>query len=192
MASTFNTQTGLVNVGGSSAVAQMQQNSATAALIAIAFRLDDLGQASTFSALFDQYKLDKVVLRFTTRNPAVMVFNTASPNGGVPLGYVTPDRDDASAPTSVDAVRQYDLANGFTGTSSFDVVIEPRPTAALYASGAFTGYNAMDTEPWIDVANSDVPHYGIKIGIGALTATTSSSWVWDLEAFYYVSFRNTR
>jgi hypothetical protein len=192
MASTFNTQTGFSNVGGSSAAAQMIQNSATALLLSLAFRLDDLGQASTFSALFDQYRIDKVMLRFTTRNPAVMVFNTASPNGGVPLGYFTMDRDDATAPTSLDAVRQYDRSEGFTGTSSFDIIIEPRPTQAIYASGAFSGYNTVDVEPWIDVANADVPHYGLKGAIGALTATTSSSWCWDIEAYYYVSFRNTR
>jgi hypothetical protein len=192
MASTFNTQSGLSNVGGSGGVAQLIQNSATAVYVAIGFRLDDLGQASTFSALFDQYKIDKVHLRFTTRNPAVAVFNVASPNGGVPLGYCTADRDDATAPTSIDQVRQYDLCKGFTGTSSFDIEMEVRPTQALYAAGAFSGYNTMDVEPWIDVANTDVPHYGVKLAIGALTATVTSSWCWDIEAHYYVSFRNPR
>ena len=188
LATTFNTQTGLSNVGGTGAVAQLIQNGSTAVLVAIAFRLDDLGQATTFTALFDQYKLDKVVLRFSTRNPAVSVFNTASPNGGVPLGYIAPDRDDASAPSGVDAVRQYDLCETFSGCTSFDVVMEPRPTAAIYSYGAFSGYNTMDVEPWIDAANSDVPHYGVKIAVGPLTLSTTSSWAWDIEAHYYVSF----
>ncbi len=191
LANTFGTYSGLSNVGAT-AVAQLVVNSPTAVYVSIAFRLDDLGQYSTFASLFDQYRIDKVHLRFYARNNALSTFNTASPNGAVPLGYITPDRDDATAPASIDAVRQYDLAQAFTGSTSFDIEMEVRPTAALYASGAFSGYNTLDLEPWIDIANTDVPHYGVKAAVSGLTTSTTSSWVWDIEAHYFVSFRNPR
>lgn len=161
-------------------------------LVAIAFCIADLDQVSTFASLFDQYRIDKVMLRFYTRNNATSVFNVAPPNSSIPLGYVTLDLDDATAPASLAAVREYDKAVTFTGNTSFDIELTPRPTAALFASGAFSGYQTMDVEPWIDVANTSVPHYGVKLAVGALTATTTSSFVWDIEAHYWVSFRNTR
>lgn len=192
LCTTFNTQTGLVNVGGSGSAANLTQNGATAVLGAVAFRLDDLGQSSTFAALFDQYRIDKVLLRFTARNNAVNVFNTASPNGSVPMVYVTQDRDDASAPASISALKEYDKTVIMNGFSSCDVMIEARPTISAFASGAFSGYVTPDIEPWLDMANTDVPHYGVKFGIVPLTATTTSAWTWDVDAYYYVSFRNIR
>lgn len=192
MVTTFNDETGLTNVGGSNGSAQLIQNSATAVLGAIAFRLDDLAQDSTFASLFDQYRIDKVLLRFMARNIAVSVFNTASPNGGVPLLYITQDRDDSSAPASLNAVKEYDQCVVMNGMTSCDVMIEARPTLSAFAGGAFSGYTTADVEPWIDVANVDVPHYGVKFAIDPLTVSTTSSWVWDVEAFYYVSFRNVR
>lgn len=192
MVSTFVDQSGLVNVGGTSAAAQLVQNSATPVFVAIAFNLSDIAQYSSFSNLFDQYRIDKVVLRFYTRNTAISVFNVSGANAGVPMGYVTLDLDDSSAPTSVDQLRQYDKCVSFTGATSFDITLTPRPTAALFAGGAFSGYSTPDVEPWIDVANTAVSHYGIKMAIGALTATTTSAWVWDIEAHYWLSFRNTR
>lgn len=193
MVSTFNTESGLSNLAGASGVAaQLIQNSSSPVYVAIAFRLDDLDQTTTFSSLFDQYRIDKVLLRMYSRNGATNVFNIAAPNGSIPLGYVTLDIDDATAPASVSAVRQYDKCQTFNGNTSVDIEVTPRPTAALYAAGAFSGYTTAGYEPWIDIANADVPHYGVKMAIGGLTPTTTSSFTWDIEAHYWVSFRSTR
>lgn len=192
LASTFNTVTGLSNIGGLNSAAQLVQNGATAILGAVAFRMDDLSQSATFASLFDQYRIDKVLLRFTSRSNAVSVFNASAPNSSVPMVYITQDRDDASAPASINALREYDKTVIMNGASSCDVFIEPRPTISAFASGAFSGYVTPDIEPWLDMANTDIPHYGVKFGVCPLTATTTSSWVWDVEAYYYVSFRNIR
>ncbi len=193
MASTFNTSTGLSNLAGSTGIAaQLIQNGSTPVFAAIGFELADVDQASTFSSLFDQYRIDKVLIRFYSRNGATMVFNIAAPNSSIPLGYVTLDLDDASAPASVSAVRQYDKCVTFNGNTSIDIELTPRPTAALFASGAFSGYQAMDVEPWIDIANTDVPHYGVKMAVSGLTLSTTSSFTWDIEAHYWLSFRSTR
>lgn len=192
MTVTFGSETGLSNVGGSNGTAQLVQNGSTAVLGALGFQLSDVSQVSTLSSLFDQYKIDKVFVRFMSRNPFGSVFNIASPNSGVPLLYIAQDRDDASAPASLNAVKEYDKVSVSNGYTSVDVLMEPRPTTALYAGGAFSGYSTPDVEPWLDIANTSIPHYGIKFGIDPLTATTTSSWVWDVEAYYYISFRNAR
>ena len=122
-----------------------------------------------------------------------MVFNTASPNGAVPTGYVVVDRDDATALTSTTDALQYDNAESFNGTEDFTVDVIPSVTPAVFASGAFSGYSTAPCNAlWLDIANTSIPNYGIKGHIGPLSATTSSSWAWDITAEYIVSFRKTR
>lgn len=190
----FNTQTGLTNnFGGGLFAAQAVINSATAQHLQIGFELADLPQSTTFASLFDQYRIEKVLLRFKARNNAVAVFNTASPNGAVPTAAVVKDLDDASALTSLTQYLEYDSMESFSGEEDMVVEIDPSVTPAVYAGGAFSGYAIeQSSKLWLDIANTSIPHYGVKIGLGGLTATTTSSWVWDITAEYIVSFRNTR
>lgn len=189
--STFTSQTGLSNVGGSSAPAQLIQNSATFLNVALAFQLADIAGISSLAAVFDQYRIDMVLVRFKARNNAVFVANTASPNGAVPTGYIMRDLDDNSTASVLSDYLEYDTVETFNGEE--DVVVELRPsiTKAAFASGAFSGYS-VDPAGWLDMANTSIPHYGLKIGIGGLTATTTSSWAWDVTAEYIVSFNNAR
>ncbi len=192
-ASTFGVQTALSNVGGSSNPAQLIQNSATAVYFAVAFQLSDLPQSATFAALFDRYRFEKVKVHFKARNNAVFIANTASPNASVPTGYVVVDRDDSTALTSTSDALQYDNAMSFSGTEDFTVEIVPSITPAVFASGAFSGYGTTPSNAmWLDIANTSIPQYGVKGHVAPLTATTSSSWVWDITAEYVVSFAKIR
>lgn len=193
MASTFGIETGLSNIGGSSSPAQLIQNGSSAVYFALGFQLSDLPQSATFAALFDQYKLEKVKIHFKSRNNAVSVFNTASPNGGVPTGYVVVDRDDATALSSTSDALQYDNVQSFSGEEDFTVELVPSMTPPVFASGAFSGYTTVPSDSlWIDIANTSVPAYGIKGHIGPLAVSTTSAWTWDITAEYIVSMRKTR
>lgn len=193
LAGTFGDQVGLTNVGGSSAAAQLTQSGSTAVYFAMAFQLSDLTQSSTFAALFDQYRIERVRVHFKSRNPAAFVANTASPNGSVPMGYIVVDRDDAGALTSISDTYQYDNAIAFNGYDSVTVDLVPSLTPAVFSSGAFSGYSTRDSDGvWLDVANTSVPAYGIKGALGTLTVSSSSNWTWDIVAEYIVSFRKTR
>ena len=86
---------------------------------------------------------------------------------------------------------QYDNAIQFNGEEDIEVEIVPSITPSVFASGAFSGYGVRPPM-WIDVANTAVPHYGVKIYVGPLTATTTSAWTWDISAEYIVSFKNSR
>ena len=193
MPQTFGVQTGLSNVGGSSSAAQLIQGGSSAVYFAIAFQLSDLTQVSTLAALFDQYRMERVKVHFKSRNNAVSVFNTASPNGGVPTAYLVVDRDDATALTSMSDPLQYDNVVSFNGEEDATVELVPSVTPAVFSSGAFSGYSTQPANStWIDIANTSVPTYGIKGAIGPLTVSVTSSWVWDVTAEYIVSFRKTR
>lgn len=193
MPQTFSQQSGLSNVGGSSSAAQLIQSGSTAVYFSIGFELSDLTQVSTLAALFDQYRIERVKVHFKSRNNAVSVFNTASPNGGVPSVYIVVDRDDATAFTSMSDPLQYDNVQSFSGEEDASVELVPSLTPAVFASGAFSGYTTSPAPShWIDIANTSVPAYGIKGALGPLAVSTTSAWTWDVSAEYIISFRKVR
>lgn len=191
-AATFNNETGLSGLGGSTP-GQLVLNSAVTALFSLAFELGDLNQVTTFGALFDQYRFERVRVHFKARNNALSVQNTASPNASVPTGYVVVDRDDSSAPSSLASLLEYDNVQSFNGAEDFMVDLVPSITPAVYSSGAFSGYGITPSNAmWVDVANTTIPCYGVKGGLAGLTATSTSAWIWDITAEYVISFRRTR
>jgi len=192
IASTFNGSTGISNLGSVYA-GQVIVNSSTPTLFAISFRLDDLQNTSNYSALFDQYRFERVRVHFRSRNNSAILANTASPNAATPTGYIVVDRDDASAPASTGALQQYGNVISLNGFESAYVDLVPSITPSVFSGGAFSGYAVQEADScWIDIANTGVPVYGVKGGMGGLTLSTSSSWVWEVIPEYIVSFRKTR
>lgn len=180
-----------VSTGVSSST--IYQGGATEVVGAIAFQLSDLDQVSTLSALFDQYRIDRVLLRISTKNQNVNLAQIASPNQAYPTMRVVCDFDDATAPASTSDLQQYDSCTDLGPGNSMDIVIEPAVTKAVYASGAFSGYTVeSSSDQWLDIANTSVPHYGVKFAVAALQASATYSYQWTVSAWYTVSFRNTR
>ena len=185
LVTSFNTST---NVGSGAFIVQ---NGSTSVMGSIAFRLDDLDQVATFSSLFDQYRIDRVHLRIRPRNNSVFLASTASPNQASPVMFVVVDFDDATAASTVADLRQYSNCIELNTSDSADIILKPAVTPAVWSSGAFSGYS-VEGSRWIDVANTAVPHFGVKFGVTALQLSATYSWAWDVEAWYTVSFRAVR
>jgi len=169
-----------------------QATDSTLVFGSMAFSLQDLDQVTTFTALFDQYRIDRVIVQIKSRNPTAN-FNTSSvANATPPSTYWVIDRDDSTTPTTLAAMRQYDNCQEAQYNDHVEIDLQPSVTPAIYAAGAFSGYAVCRTGVWLDVANVSIPHYGVKFGITELSATASSTYYWDLEFIYYVSFRNVR
>lgn len=188
----FTQQTGVSTASGQGNY--VIQNGSTAVLGQISFCLADLSQVTTFSSMFDRYRIDKVKIRFASRNPAASPFNVASPNNTVPQMYVAVDRDDSTAPASTAALTEYDNSLVVPGTCSFDLDLIPSvvSTIANASSTATSSVIRRSDEEWLDIAATTIPHFGVKFGITALAVSTSSNWYYDIEAWYYVSFKNVR
>jgi len=169
------------------------QTGATAEFGAIAFSLQDLPQVASFTALFDQYKIEKVHLRIRPYNEAIAVLANAAANLAVPSIYVVVDRDDNNVAGTLNALTEYDNMVKIDGSGCLDVILEPSITPAVFASGAFSGYAVSnDQDTWLDVANTAIPYYGVKFGVTALDAAATYTWQWFVEAWYVVSFKNVR
>lgn len=156
------------------------------------FMLSQLDQVATFGDLFDQYKINKVVIKLMPRTQ-----NTHAP--GTAVGtcpsyfYSTIDYDDANVPTTLAELREYERCRVISTTDgkSHSITIKPRIAMAAF-SGAFTSY-ANKGNQWIDCASTGVQHYGWKcIFPPAGTGNAVGSVSYDTMLTFYLSFRNVR
>jgi len=159
---------------------------------AMAFQLADLDQVATLTGLFDQYRIDKVEVKFVPKDNVFAQAGTVAPNSLAPSLMIGLDFDDNNLPTSIAYMAQYDNVQEVCyGGGGLFVTIYPSVTLAAYAGGAFSGY-AVGRAGWIDCSNTGVQHYGMKGVATALSAASTLVCDWYMYLKYFVSFRNTR
>jgi hypothetical protein len=147
-----------------------------------------VGQASSFSALFDQYRIDAVRFSIVPQNNAVGML--APSNIAVVPIYCVIDYDDATALISAGDANKYDNTIILEPGESLARTFSPRMAAAVY-SGAFTSFANIGPE-WIDVGSSGVLHYGVKLWIPAVVAAQTTLQTWSVQVEYFLSFRSLR
>ena len=133
--------------------------------------LDKLPNYTDFTTLFDSYRITGVEYRFVPH------FNV----GQVPLGpqntqvarlVTVVDKDDNSTLTGLTAAMQYASMEESLLDKERKRFFVPLPTIQTYRSATTTGYQSPDGPIWIDMAQTDVPHYCAK---GLICDTTASS-----------------
>lgn len=141
---------------------------ATAAFYSYNFKLSDLPNYTEFSALFDFYRIDKVIVKFF---PQVTVGNlgnnltSTSVLSKVPRIVSVIDYDDSTALTNLNDAYQYQNMKQGLMTRQHNRVITPKVSTTVYKTAITSGYSVPKTGMWIDCTDADVPHYGLKIGI---------------------------
>jgi len=163
---------------------------------AFSFQLTDLPNVTEYSSLFDQYKISGVQLRIV---PKVAMTTQGSSTGTIQtVGYgqvVTAiDFDDAANPTAKDELLQYQNAKVTQASRLHTRFIKPRILDTVWVNSISSGYQSV-RPGWVDLANTNMPHYGIKLWVDAPAnsgGTTSSSVAYDVYAVYYFKCKNTR
>jgi hypothetical protein len=158
----------------------------------IAIELQDLPQSADYTTIFDQYRIDRVQFRISPQINSIQA-TTASPNAVVPRLFVVVDRDDATVPTTLAQLREYDNVQDILPYQGIVIDFEPSVTPAVYQAGAFSGYSvAPSGDHWIDAASGAVPFYGIKFGCDPTTTGATAAYNWYVDAYVQISFKNTR
>jgi hypothetical protein len=145
-----------------------------------------------FSALFEYWKIDKVVVKF------VMSTTSSSPstaNQYQPLIFVAEDNNDATNPTTVGDVQQkarcrtMQLGNNPLGGVTY--TIHPKPAVATFQSGAFSGYSEPK-DIWLSTQFPETQNYGLKLFWDR--PRTSGADIGDLQLVfeYYFSFKGVQ
>jgi hypothetical protein len=153
------------------------------------FQLSGIDNNNYFAALFDQYRIDCVVVHIVPSNNAIQV-PTQSTTEFVNL-YSVIDYDDATALSSTASYREYDNCIELAPGESCKRMFQPRVSLSAYGGGAFGAYSNIGGL-WLDSASQNIQHYGIKIGVPPCDASQTILQSWKLIVEYFISFRQLR
>jgi len=141
------------------------------------FQLNSLPQVASWTAIFDQFKIDAIETWL----------QAAQTNNGGHTGwlYSAVDYDSGAAPASIAAIQQYSNVKESSIQTGHYHKFVPHVAVGAY-TGTFTGY-ANQTSQWIDSNSPTTQHYG---QVFAVSQTTDNGLIFNLQARLHLSFRN--
>jgi len=154
-------------------------------LNAYSFSLNQVGgNLGAFGNLYDQYKIEKVSITFVPKYTDSDI-GTAPTGGQLPMIATCLDYDDATIPLTFGDILERQDAKLHRGKM---ITRTLKPAVAFSVSTGATAGIALKQSPWLDVANTTVPHFGVKIGITG----TSVVQAYDIICKYHLCFKQVR
>ncbi len=166
------------------------------------FSLSQLPTFTDFTNLFDQYRINRITMRFFQpyQQTGTFPLYSAASQTNLPklfLGTAI-DYDDSNVPSSMDELRAYqsfryrEITN--SDFRSGEVTIRPCISTEIYRTSVTTAYEPR-SGVWLDTAYPDVPHYAIKWGCDVMYAdgpnpiTVGVAFTIPVEITYDLEFR---
>lgn len=163
----------------------------------ITFSLDQVRGASELTALYDQYMIVGVKVRFQlVSNPDGAQFpnSTTLPNGTniyPKLMYVR-DYDNITVETSNELRERNNVGmKVLRPNQMIDVYVKPAVRNLLYLDGVTPATSPVWGQ-WIDCSTTTVPHLGLKFSMEFQGFTTPQDTYLRVETCYYLKFKNVR
>lgn len=173
------------------------------AAASFSFSLQDIPNVSEFTTLFDSYMITGVMFQIKMiNNPnSLQVPNVAgaTANGQTATWYPTlwyvPDHDD-NANITLTQIKEYEKVRHkvFLPNREINIMLRPTTLTQLYRTATTTGYSENRKRTWLDIAASDIPHYGLKflIDFEGLSPVATSPYTFKINAKFYFKCRNVR
>lgn len=158
------------------------------------FSLDQVRNASSYTALFEYYRIDKVIVKFRYKGPGTQAYSNTTDvilhNEQNPVLYFKVDHNDVDADSlSVMKDSMKTKAHVFRNNESeFVIQLKPAIQTEAYKSALATTYIPKWGQ-WLSCDDPTVPHYGLKaIAIGPDNTQTNGAL--DIEFITYFSCKN--
>lgn len=165
---------------------------------AYSFAISDVYNVSELGALFDQYRIASVKLRFEFITSSESVMNPATATSQQMTLLIYEDYDDSTAPTASNAGWQAALEGGRAvrhvfpnKQNAFEYVLRPKYLIADVDTSATTTGRSLGAG-WVDGSTGlDVVWRGLKmIGQTNPTTATAAAYNFRITATYYTEWRN--
>lgn len=159
------------------------------------FTISQLNNYTEFTPLFDQYRIRTVIMKFRLIAPPE-ANNTPVNQQYYPDIACTVDHDDNNTVTSMETLWQYGKCKrGILRPNSW-FTYRCHPTAAiqLYRTTTTTAYAPAKSTMWMDLAQTDMPYYGVKVGIDASSIGSNQTFNLQIEvhAIMVADFKSSR
>lgn len=155
------------------------------------FSLNQMKQQASYAALFEFYRIDKIVVtfRYKATSRASASYNTQ--NEVNPLLYFKVDHNDASADTLIlmkDSMKT--KTHMFTNDKpEFSIQLKPAIQSEMFKSSLTTAYTPKWGQ-WIPTDDPTVPHYALKCYAIGYKDDNFDPGLLNISYKYYVSFKN--
>lgn len=165
------------------------------------FELADIPQYQTYAALYEEFRIDKVVYSFKALNNCSIGLNTAAANSLLTLGMIhsVVDTNDARTPSSIQDMMNDPAYKGTRSNRNHTRTIKPK-----FLTDAGGNTPVQPKRGWMTCFQIDgatynaVSHYGIKwcfeggVNTSATVGNQAISFMVEPIITYYVSFKNPR
>jgi len=161
------------------------------AFAGFSFLVQDIPNYSSFALVFDQYKITKIQVKFMPEYNMSAISTGAAVTGATTGSFLgVYDRDDNAIPTSLDYLREYDNCRDVPCYKGLTFTFKPNVALGLQIPAGTLLAAGNQKAGWIDCGTSNIPHYGIKVGVPQQSAGAVARW--SFNARYWVSFKNIR
>lgn len=147
-------------------------------------KLDQLPGYTDFTNLYDQYMIKKIVIKLIPKITQHNLATTTTGNSDLPQVHSVVDYDDATTPTSVNQLVEYQSHKMTRGNQVHTRVIVPK--VELNADSAVSAPKAYQ---WLDCDSASINHRGIKVWFNAPQSAGVSVY-YDMLVKVYFSCRN--
>lgn len=156
------------------------------------FTVGSLPSVTEFQNLFDRYRIVKAVVTFKlTSNPDNIDTSVAF----YPTLWYYVDYDDIDT-VGLTFIREVQGVKRrvLQPNREVKIVVRPKPLQTVYNTAIASGYSIpRGKSPWIDLANVDVPHYGLKTCIDFEgLQTTGTLPLIKMNVQLFVSYKGVR
>lgn len=157
--------------------------------------LSQMQGANDWRNIYDYYRINHATIIFTPKmttsvNKPYDDTTTGNTINIVPDFFTSIDRDSNTAPASITAM---ELRRHRKNPATKQVVYKFVPTRLkqVYKSSTTTGYVCdSNISEWVDCANDDIPHYGLKYLL--TSASPANAFVYEVQIKLNVSFAGKR
>lgn len=130
-------------------------------------QLHDFHNITNYGGLFDRYRILRLRYKFwwdhTVYDPAIT--NTVdNQKTSRPVVYIAKDYDDATTPSAISEVLDYRNCKRYMGTS-FGFSFKPSVQMDVDVGSGASIVKSPKWKVWLDLLNTYVWHYGLKVGI---------------------------
>lgn len=155
----------------------------------------DLPQFSAFSAVFDAYRINKVVVKFIPLANSITSAVNTSGNIVAENQWLSTviDYDDGVLLTTENSLLEYETFKQTPPYRRHTRAFVPALAQEAYKTSGTTIGFMQGRRKWLDAAYGDVEHYGIKgLVNGPASQTDQVQTAWKVYVTMYISFKQTR
>lgn len=161
----------------------------------ITLRMNMLPNFSDFTSLYDQYKIKKIVFRIERPFTSNALDGGTSGNTSTTNKFIRCVHDYDGGANLVQEYQYLEYQNVKSypacGTGPIRITLYPKLQNAVFRNDSFNTYANTTINPqWIDVANTDVNHFGIRLWTPQLAVGNTQSY--RVFASVILQCKNTR